>query len=125
MGTIKIYPDSPLSKKETIKLAKSTGLDLIDYKSMYSLTKIGTKDRREALYEVKNLVMTASKVQVIAKGTSIWIYLTNAFGWFRSSPIVSCIKVKGGYQIETENSFYKLEKYKPKKRRKYAKSSVG
>lgn len=111
---MRFYAQSPEQGEDAIAKAKAAGLDKIDYESVYKLVKLGAKRPSGKGYPDKMIALLRGTFWLISakdKGELfVWLYGSWINGeWFKTSPILSCKKVKGGYKIETQNSFYKLE----------------
>jgi hypothetical protein len=94
----------PIIKKN----AKKLGLHKINYDHVYLLHKTSAKVSSSRGYPDSFTVGTCF-VRLVGNDTTVSIYISGLREWFRTSPILSCRKVKKGYKIETQNSFYFLE----------------
>lgn len=115
---MRIHPDSPAPKSQVKRVATLIGLDQIDYKVPYRLVKTGAK-RSSSLGYPDEMVAIGEGVFTLVgantdEGCLVWFvgYETRGFNWFKTSPIKSCKKIKNGFKIETENSFYELRRVK-------------
>lgn len=88
--------------------AMTVGLDKIDYEGFYTLKKLGAKNKSPLGYP-NAYTVTKGSVCLIGNQDFVAIYVTGMRDWFKTSPVVSCKKVKNGFKIETENSYYLLE----------------
>jgi hypothetical protein len=103
---MKIHP--LVEDKETVKtLARKTGLNKIKAKPMYSLQKTGAKNPSAMGYSDR---MDCGSGNVLIVGTKehVWIAVLGPNTWFKTSPVLSCTPIDGGFKIETENSHYEL-----------------
>jgi hypothetical protein len=89
--------------------AMQVGLDKLDYEGFYTLKKLGAKNESPLGYPNQYTVIKGS-VCLIGNEDFVAIYMTGISEWFKTSPVMSCKKTKQGFKIETENSFYLLEK---------------
>lgn len=109
-----IHPQSPLSKSKIKRLATSNGLSQIDFKQKYTLTKLGAKNKSSLGYPDRMVAIDSGEAFLVGAEQNekeyIWIVLFgNNDDWFKTSPILSCLKTdKNSYLIETENSYYEL-----------------
>lgn len=103
---IGIHPATSSNHTRKIKeLSSKLGLDKIEH-IVYDVYKVGSKrgdDDRE------RRVMTGTPA-LIGDGNDVWLYF-EAGTWYKTSPIVSCIKSDNGFLVETRNSVYELVKY--------------
>jgi hypothetical protein len=103
---MKIHPNVE-DKEHTKKLARQVGLNKIKAKPTYSLHKTGTKNESPYGYKDKMDCGTGNVV-IIAQADYVWIAVIGINTWFKTSPVLSCIPIEGGFKIETENSLYEL-----------------
>jgi hypothetical protein len=104
---MKIHPDIPAELHDEItKAAMNSKLDSIEnWDKTYHITKVsGNNNRTIALGPVGR-----GSLFLIGSGEWVALYLVSTDDWFRSSAVVSCTKNGDGYDIETENSVYKLD----------------
>jgi len=94
---------------EIMEIARSKGLDIIDYDKFYNVYKIGCKFGN--LYKKKE-PRAAGKIMLIGLQKNVWIYIQSMSSWFKTSPIITCKKDKDSIIIETMNSLYQLEEQK-------------
>jgi hypothetical protein len=104
-GIKELYPERI---PEIEKNARKVGLDKIDFERFYTLIKMRSKRKSQVGYPDK-FVAAKGLVSIVGDQGYVWISVENDTGWFKTSPVISCKKVKNGYKIETENSFYRLE----------------
>jgi len=103
---MKVYPGVEDTKNARV-LAKKLGLNKIKTKDTYKLYKTGAKV--EAPFPYTDIFCERGNVYVAAKDSFIWIIIANGAGrWYKTSPVVSCTKILGGYKLETVNSFYEI-----------------
>jgi hypothetical protein len=113
---MKIHPDSPAPKSQVKRVATLIGLDQIDYGVTYSLVKIGAKKESSLGYPDAMVAIKEGEFELVGvntdEGCLVWLvgYESLGFNWFKTSPVKSCKKIKNGFRIETENSFYELRK---------------
>lgn len=117
---MKIYHASLMPRSQVKRLATLKGLDKIDYKKTYKLVKLGAKVPSARGYPNKMVALSEGEFFLCGaeqeEQAFVWLIGFSTRGldgsYFKTSPILSCKEVKGGYKIETENSFYKLEEIK-------------
>lgn len=88
------------------RVAKTMGLDQIDFEGEYCLEKTGAKNK-SPFFPDKGIERHGKPI-IVSDGEYIWILIHSAFGWFKTSPIVSFKKDGNKFLIETENSFYTM-----------------
>jgi hypothetical protein len=108
---MKIHPNSPATKSKIKREAAIVGLDLIDYNELYKLVKVGSKD--EAEHEFVALIRGTFQIvgapDPNSNRTLVWLAGTWVNGdWYKTSPVLKCMKSGDNFVIETENSFYEL-----------------
>lgn len=101
------------TKKELEPLAIKTGLINIESNTEYMLCKVGEKKASSLGYPSRMLALDRGNVSFVGAtkdGTDhIWIVITNQDEWYKTSPVLSCLKQENNiFLIETENSFYEL-----------------
>jgi hypothetical protein len=103
---MKIHPD--VKDKDTVKkLARSVGLNKIKTKPLYSLHKTGSKNASPYGY-VDQMNCGTGNVFIIGVEEYVWLAVIGVNTWFKTSPVLSCVKFDGGFKIETKNSHYEL-----------------
>lgn len=103
---MKIHPE--VQNKEAVKtLARKVGLNKIKAKPIYSLHKTGAKNSSPYGY-ADEMFCGSGNVYIIGTENHVWIAVIGLNTWFKTSPVLSCIKTDTGFNIETENSFYEL-----------------
>lgn len=108
---MKIHPylEDVIDEKDIFKLAQLVGLDQIDYTQTYQLKKLSSKDHAKNSYE--NGYCARGYPYLIGDGKKhVAIYVNGIQDWFKTSSILSCKPNKKGFELETLNSFYILEK---------------
>lgn len=113
---MKIHPMVTKYKSEIKRVASINGVADIDFEQTYTLIKKGAKVKSGMGYPDEMVALEQGSFSVV--GTKdilsdevlVWIVGESLFGWFKTSPIISCKPIKSGYKIETENSFYELRK---------------
>jgi hypothetical protein len=91
--------------KDIKKNAKRVGLDLIG-PEWFRLYKTGVKSLN---YKMDDYV-DQGEVSLVGNDEHVWIVVNNHGSWFKTSPVLECTKTRAGFDIETLNSFYRLEK---------------
>ena len=92
-----------------LKIAKSLDLYKIDWSKTYKLTKLGSKKTSSMGYPDAYDVITAP-MTLIGDDTCVWLLFSSGFNWFKTSPIMKITKLsKHSWEIETENSIYKIQ----------------
>lgn len=79
---------------------------------MFAVYKIGEKKSSPYGYPKEYLVIDRASIKKLDNGC-LMCNATNVTSdletsWFRTSPIINWTKVKNGYKVETNNSYYKL-----------------
>lgn len=106
---MKVYPGVE-EPKVVRKLAKAIGLTSIKTSSTYNLVKTGAKNASPYGY-ADEMYCERGNTYIAGNADYVFIIVTNGSGrWFKTSPVLSCTKIDGGYKLETENSFYELRK---------------
>jgi hypothetical protein len=103
---MKIHPNVA-DKENAKKLARKVGLNKTKAKTVYSLYKTGAKNTSPRGYS-DTMYCGEGNCLVIAVDQHVWIALIGPNTWFKTSPVLSCVKFDGGFKLETENSFYEL-----------------
>lgn len=88
--------------------AKALGLNDLSSRARYKLTKTGFtwKDEIVEGHDAKQ----CGRVSLIGNDRGICIYITENGDWWSTSIIVNCSSITGIFVLETENSFYQLER---------------
>jgi hypothetical protein len=47
-------------------------------------------------------------VKIIGDNDCVALFIENSVAWYKTSPVLSCTKIKGGFIIETKNSYYRI-----------------
>jgi len=101
-----IHPNSTASKSEIKRVATLVGLSEIDFDSKYTLVKTGAKVKSSMGYPDEMLAIDKAEFMVVggkdllSDSTLVWIVGMNMTGkWFKTSPILSCEKIKKGFKI--------------------------
>lgn len=89
-----------------------TGLDLIDIEGRYNLIKTGEKKVSPNGLPENGLLCEDGVVRIHGTISESWLVVSGPDHWFRTSPVIGCTVIPGGYKIETLNSYYKLERVK-------------
>lgn len=110
---MKIFKSSSLTEKELKPLAVKTGLININPNTEYMFCKVGEKKVSSMGYPSRMLALERGDVSLVGAtkdGTDhIWIVITNQDEWYKTSPVLSCLKQENNiFLIETENSYYEL-----------------
>lgn len=87
------------------RVAKTMGLDQIDFDNEYKIEKTGAKN--ESPFMPEKFTRVGDPV-ICSDGEFVWLALLRGFSWFKTSPIVSFKKDGDKFLIETENSYYEL-----------------
>ncbi len=90
------------------KNAKEVGLDQVD-QDLYKLYKTGNKGSAEHPAYTQDDFIERGYVSIVGNDKYVWIVVMNITSWWKTSPVLKCIKTEKGFNIETENSFYRLE----------------
>lgn len=106
---MKIHPDVA-DQANAKKLARAVGLNKIKAKPIYSLVKTGAKNASPFGY-ADQMNCGTGNVLICARDKYVWIALIST-NWFKTSPVLSCLPIDGGFKIETENSYYELKQVK-------------
>ena len=107
---IKVF-DLVADKEKALIIAQSIGLDSIDSQKVYKLKKLGSKKSSSKGYPDAFDVIQGT-VSLVGLDDQVWLLLLGSgrFEWFKTSPILSCKETELCFELETENSFYILEK---------------
>ena len=108
---MKMHPDlkDVVDEKQMFKLAKKVGLDKIDFTRPYQLKKLGSKDHAKNSYETG--YWTSGYPYLIGDGKkNVAIYVNGIHDWFKTSAILKVTPTEKGFELETLNSFYALER---------------
>ena len=105
---MKIHP-AVEDKKNAKLLARKVGLNKTKAKVQYSLHKIGAKNTSPYGY-ADQMNCGTGFVSILAQDNHVWFLLDGINTWFKTSPVLSCQLIEGGFKIETANSFYELRK---------------
>ena len=113
---MKIHPMVTKFKADIKRVATLNGVGDIDFEQTYTLIKKGAKVQSRMGYPDEMVALERGSFSIV--GTKdilsdevlVWIVGESLFGWFKTSPIISCKPIKTGYKIETENSYYELRK---------------
>jgi len=100
-----------VDKKKVRALVKKVGLNKINTTNTYSLHKTGEKVASPYGYG-KTMDCGTGNIWAVGFGKCVWIALIGPNTWFKTSPVLSCTKIKNGFKIETKNSHYELRKIK-------------
>ena len=93
-----------------LQLSKlKTKLDKLNTTDSYDLKKLSAKKKSSRGYPDKFDVIYGS-VNFHYGEDFVVLYIQNHNEWFKTSPIVKWKKVKKGYEFETKNSHYLLQK---------------
>lgn len=95
--------------KEHKDIAKRAGLFKID-DTLYRVEKTEAKKTSSRGYPDKFLVARSAACSILADQGQVWLYFDSFISWFKTSPVISCTKHKGYYEVETQNSIYRLTK---------------
>lgn len=88
------------------------GLDLIDLECRYNLIKTGEKKESINGLPEKGLLCENGVVRIHGTLSGSWLVVSGPDHWFKTSVVLKCSVIPGGYKIETLNSYYKLERVK-------------
>lgn len=91
--------------------AAKVGLDALNYDKGYKLIKIGVKNKSPFGLPDKG-ELSRGGISLVGNDDKVWLVFNSLSGWFKTSPVLRCWKADdggGGYEFETENSFYRLE----------------
>ncbi len=103
---MKILKDVDKKFHDSIKKnAKESGLDQIGPES-FSLYKTGIKSLGHKLHDF----VDRGNVFIVGNDDYVWIVLMNLGSWFKTSPVLECVRTDMGFDIETENSYYRLDR---------------
>jgi hypothetical protein len=92
------------------ELAKSVGLDQLNYDKEYSIYKTAVL---QPFYPLEEPLFTGrGNILLIGMNNFVWIHIANFNNWFKTSPISSCEKQKDVFIIKTANSIYELREFK-------------
>jgi len=112
VNNMRIHPDleGKIDTDVCLMMARKIGLDQIDFNQFYKLKKTGVKNEERHRYVDKGYVVKGSPY-VIGNGKDyVAIYISGIHEWFRTSPILGVKKINNeSFEIETENSFYRLD----------------
>lgn len=92
-----------------IKAAKKAGLTKID-EALYTLIKTGSKNVSPLGYKDQFIALERANIYMITNEGYAFIVAFKDANYFKTSPVLSTKKKGKDYFIETENSFYKLER---------------
>jgi hypothetical protein len=106
-----MHPDlkGVVDEKQMFKLAKKVGLDKIDYGKTYQLKKLRSKDHAKNSYETG--YWTRGYPCLIGDGKkNVALFVNGMQDWFKTSAILKVTPTEKGFELETLNSFYALER---------------
>ena len=107
---IPIHPQIHENLDLIIQEAEKLGIDCIKEDSVYSLKKLGSKKQDLQSYDhydaVSGLVYLIGGKKEDGSPFVALFFGGNGSRWFKTSPIIGCIKMGSKIEIETKNSYY-------------------
>lgn len=98
------------NKRAVRALAKKIGLTQIPQES-YTLVKLGAKNSSPRGYpDAFKVIRGVPAIVGDPEGRYVWIAIARISEWYKTSPILSVKQTELGFEFETENSFYRLER---------------
>lgn len=113
INELKIHPwiasNEPELVSDILILAKKLKLDKINFDEYYDLVKVGEKNKSSVGYPAKHIAICDATPRLIGNKEHVSLIFVTINNWFKLSPIISCRKLKNGFKVETENSFYHIK----------------